>query len=49
MAETVISKAEQIRIAPLGAQHAPRCRALMLYAYQAAACAFTPTPQERAA
>ncbi len=49
MVDTVVSKAQQIRIAPLGVQDAPRYRALMLHAYQAAADAFTSTPQERAA
>lgn len=49
MAETVVSETQQIRIAPLGAQDAPRYRALMLHAYEAAADAFTSTPQERAA
>ncbi|WP_200843989.1 GNAT family N-acetyltransferase [Pantoea sp. 18069] len=49
MAQILVSKAQHIRIAPLGAQHAPLYRALMLHAYQVAADAFTSTPQERAA
>lgn len=38
-----------MRVAPLVAQDAPRYRALMLHAYEAAADAFTSTPEERAA
>lgn len=51
MAEPIVSSsvraAQRIRIARLGAQHAPGYRALMLHAYQAAADAFTSTPEER--
>src|SRR5689334_19661591 len=38
-----------MHVAPLVAADAPRYRALMLYAYEAAADAFTSTPEERAA
>lgn len=49
MAESVGSKAQRICIARLCAADASRYRALMLHAYQAAADAFTSTPEERAA
>lgn len=49
MADATLSKAQRIRIAALCAQDAPRYRELMLHAYQAAADAFTSTPEERAA
>jgi RimJ/RimL family protein N-acetyltransferase len=49
MTESLVSGAPHIRIAALDAQDALRYRALMLHAYEAAADAFTSTPQERAA
>ena len=45
----LVPKSRQIRIAALGEADAPSYRALMLHAYEAAADAFTSTPQERAA